>query len=74
MDLGKITVSQTQVSYMENAGHIRFPTEEDASYVNLDADDLVVISGTDDDVPAQDEDNPTNLADLVDDDVLDCEH
>jgi hypothetical protein len=56
---------------MDDIGHIRLPTEEDASYVHFDADDLVVISGIDDDLP---EDNPANLSDLVDDDVLDSEH
>jgi hypothetical protein len=74
VDLTKITISEAQESYMDDIGHIRLPTEEDASYVTLDADDLVVISGIDDDVPIQDEDHPVNLSDLVDDDVLDSQH
>jgi hypothetical protein len=75
VDLTKITVSEAQESYMENIGHLRLSTqEEDASYVHFDADDLVVISGIDDDVPLQNEDSPVNIGDLVDDDVLGSEH
>ena len=74
MDLSKITVSEIQLSYMDAAGHIRVPTEEDASYVTLDPDDLVVISGTDDDVPIKDEDHPATVSDLLDDDVFSSEH
>jgi hypothetical protein len=74
MDLSKILVSEIQLSYMAHAGHIRFSTVEDAFYVTLDPDDLVVISGTDDDLPIWKDNNHTILSNLVDNDVLDCEH
>ena len=65
IDLSKISISETQEAYMASTGHIVLPTEEDASYVTFDHDDLVVISGSDDNLPVLDNDDPSALHDLL---------
>ena len=62
LDLSKISLSKTQADYMASTGHIILPTEEDASYVTFDHDDLVVISGSDEDLPPHDAQDPLNSA------------
>ena len=55
MDLAQLHDDVTMNEFIESTGYMELPSEEDATYVHLKADDLAVISRLDDDLPDSDD-------------------